>query len=278
MIGTASSRLPALLARCRAGLSRAMPGPTTASGSPAGAAAGSPRPVSCGVMWVTPDSGSTSCGRPAASRAEDSRREWATTTLSSARPWTIIIGRCGSAGVDQTRRRRSASCARYDLRLLVRVAEVALLVVGVVQPQVGDRGARPRPRGRRPGGAAPRAPPDSRRRTSRGSRPGPGPAGSRRRAPGARRPGPPGRPPRGRRWTAFSQAGERPGVPRPSATTTANPWSANHCEVRCGLCAATTRWPCGPPYGIQQHRKRGRHRRSPWGAARRTGCAVRPPR
>lgn len=35
-----------------------------------------------------------------------------------------------------------------------------------------------------------------------------------------------------RRETDFSHAGERPGVPRPSATITANPWSANHCEVR----------------------------------------------
>ncbi|GAA3133334.1 hypothetical protein GCM10017687_56820 [Streptomyces echinatus] len=74
------------------------PGGGSAGGSPAAVAAGSPRPVSCGVMWVTPDRGSTSCGRPAASRADDRRREWATTTLSSASPWMTIIGRCGSAG------------------------------------------------------------------------------------------------------------------------------------------------------------------------------------
>ena len=33
----------------------------------------------------------------------------------------------------------------------------------------------------------------------------------------------------------------RPGVPRPSATTTAKPWSANHCDVRWALWARTTR-------------------------------------
>ncbi len=48
-------------------------------------------------MWVTPLSGSTSCGRPAASSAEESRSAWATTTLSSARPCTIIIGRTSEA-------------------------------------------------------------------------------------------------------------------------------------------------------------------------------------
>src|SRR5450756_1988413 len=42
--------------------------------------------TSCGVMCVTPDSGSTWCGYPAASSAEDSRSECATNTLSSARP------------------------------------------------------------------------------------------------------------------------------------------------------------------------------------------------
>ncbi len=38
-----------------------------------------------------------------------------------------------------------------------------------------------------------------------------------------------------------------PGVPRPSTTTTAKPWSANHWLVRCAPRAATTRWACGPP-------------------------------
>lgn len=49
-------------------------------------------------MCVTPLSGSTSCGRPADSSAEESRSAWATTTLSSAIPWTIIIGRTVPAG------------------------------------------------------------------------------------------------------------------------------------------------------------------------------------
>ena len=48
--------------------------------------------TSCWAMWVTPDSGSTECGYPAASRAEESRSECATNTLSSASPWMISIG------------------------------------------------------------------------------------------------------------------------------------------------------------------------------------------
>ncbi len=43
-------------------------------------------------------------------------------------------------------------------------------------------------------------------------------------------------------WIAFSQAGEVCGVPRPSATITAKPWSANHCDVRW---ASPARWPDG---------------------------------
>ena len=53
-----------------------------------------------------------------------------------------------------------------------RVTQVALGVVRVVQPPVGDRRAGDRRRGRRRGGAAPRAPTGTRRTTSRGSRPG----------------------------------------------------------------------------------------------------------
>src|SRR5712691_5462573 len=49
--------------------------------------------ASCAAMWVTPASGSTLCGRPAASSADDSRSECATTTLSSASPWMISSGR-----------------------------------------------------------------------------------------------------------------------------------------------------------------------------------------
>ncbi len=49
--------------------------------------------------------------------------------------------------------------------------------------------------------------------------------------------------------TVRSQDGPRPGVPRPSATTTAKPCSANHCEVRKMLAVLSTRCECGPPYG-----------------------------
>ncbi len=62
--------------------------------------------TSCGVMWVTPDSGSTVCGRPAASSAEDSRRVCATTTLSSASPWMSSSGRSSSGRLVEQRRRR----------------------------------------------------------------------------------------------------------------------------------------------------------------------------
>ena len=48
---------------------------------------------SCAAMCVIPDSGSTACGRPAASSADDSRSVWATTTLSSASPWISSSGR-----------------------------------------------------------------------------------------------------------------------------------------------------------------------------------------
>ena len=43
--------------------------------------------------------------------------------------------------------------------------------------------------------------------------------------------------------------GPRPFTPRPSTTSTANPWSANHCDMRCAPAAFSTRAPCGPPYG-----------------------------
>ena len=70
----------------------------TCGGSPPGAAAGSPRPAPAGVMCVTPDSGSTACGRPAASSAVDSRSVCATSTLSSARPWMSISGPARARG------------------------------------------------------------------------------------------------------------------------------------------------------------------------------------
>src|SRR5674476_1262930 len=85
-------------------------------------------------MWVTPDSGRTVCGRPAASRAEDRRSVWATLTLSSASPCTSISGR-------EHGRVRDEGAAVVRLRILVGVPEVALLVVGVVKPLVGDRRA-----------------------------------------------------------------------------------------------------------------------------------------
>jgi hypothetical protein len=44
-------------------------------------------------MCVTPESGSTVCGRPAAKSADDKRKVCAATTLSSAKPCTIIKGR-----------------------------------------------------------------------------------------------------------------------------------------------------------------------------------------
>ena len=47
--------------------------------------------------------------------------------------------------------------------------------------------------------------------------------------------------------TARSKTGPRPGVPRPSTTSTANPWSANHCEVWNRASARCTRWAWGPP-------------------------------
>ena len=91
--------------------------------------------TSCGVMCVTPTSGSTSCGFPAASSADDSCRVCAATTLSSARPWINSSGRVSDAG--QRQQRRVGVGGVVDRR----VAEVALGVVRVVQPPVGDRRA-----------------------------------------------------------------------------------------------------------------------------------------
>ena len=51
-------------------------------------------------------------------------------------------------------------------------------------------------------------------------------------------------------FTSRSQPVPSPGVPRPSATTTAKPWSANHCEVQCAPREFSTIWACGPPYGF----------------------------
>ena len=38
-------------------------------------------------------------------------------------------------------------------------------------------------------------------------------------------------------------------MPRPSITSTTNPWSASHCDSSSGRWARTTRPQCGPPYG-----------------------------
>ena len=144
----------------------------------------------------------------------------------------------------------SSELASYDVGLLVRVAEVALGVVGVVEPPLGDRRAGdggvehvgPAQHGER-GEVAAEAP-------ARGWRPARGRA---RRAPRRRACSASiwsSRTAVARsRCTARSHADPRPGVPRPSATTTAKPWSANHCDVRWALWACTTRGACGPPYG-----------------------------
>ena len=130
-----------------------------------------------------------SCGSPrtaaaprAAGRPPAARR----TAAASARPPRCRRrgrGSPSSAGPARPRPTSPSSETRelavVDLRRLARVAEIALGVVRVVQPPVGHR----RPRHARVedvrAGAAPRAPPDTRRRTSRGSPPGPGPAGTR---------------------------------------------------------------------------------------------------
>lgn len=63
--------------------------------------------TSCGVMCVTPESGSTVCPRPAASSADDRRSVCAATTLSSASPWMISSGGVGASV-------RAASSSRDD--------------------------------------------------------------------------------------------------------------------------------------------------------------------
>ena len=178
-------------------------------------------------MCVTPTSGSTSCGRPAASSAAESCSVWAATTLSSARPWMRSSGRVSSGGERQERVRV------VHLGLHVRVAEVALGVVRVVEPPFGDRRAGD-------GGV---------------EHVGPSQHGERREVPAEApatdrdpvevelgvafgggvervRSGRRARRWRGRRAPIARSASRGPGVPRPSATSTAKPWSANHCDVR----------------------------------------------
>ena len=91
--------------------------------------------TSCGVMWVTPDSGSTWCGRPAASSADENWSVCATTTLSSAMPWISSNGRDNRCASRQER------APRVVCRRRRRVAEVPLGVVRVVQTPVGHRRA-----------------------------------------------------------------------------------------------------------------------------------------
>ena len=77
-------------------------------------------------MCVTPTSGSTSWGRPAASRADENCSVCAATTLSSARPWISSSGRVSSAASGRGTR-------VVAVPLVGRVAQVALGVVRVVQ-------------------------------------------------------------------------------------------------------------------------------------------------
>ncbi len=90
---------------------------------------------SCDVMCVTPESGSTLCARPAASNADDNRKVWAATTLSSAKPCTIISGRRQRGGVVEQRADRIRGGRRVG-------AEVSLRVERVVQPEVSHRCSR----------------------------------------------------------------------------------------------------------------------------------------
>ena len=105
-------------------------------------------------------------------------------------------------------------------------------------------------RGCGPGATAPPGRRGTRRSSSRGWRPVRDRGSRARRQPArGRRSGPPAASWRGRRGSPAPTRVPRPGVPRPSTTRTANPWSANHCETRCGVCERSERRACGPPYG-----------------------------
>ena len=213
-------------------------------------------------MWVTPDSGSTWCGRPAASSADDSCSVWAATTLSSASPWTSSSGPLEPVGVGEQRR------AVVGLGSSVGVAQVALGVVRVVQAPLGDRRAGdggvehvgPAQHGQR-GQVAAEAPAPDRHPVQVELRDAASAAAlqrldlvlEHRRRPG--RGGPPA-----------PTSLPRPGVPRPSATTTAKPWSANHCEARKASAAADA--PAG-----RGARRRGRAARAAGRRGQRRGGA-----
>jgi hypothetical protein len=201
------------------------------------------------VMWVTPTRGSTSCGLPAASRADESCSVWAATTLSSASPWM------SRSGPGELRGQREQRVGVVHVGSLVRVAEVALGVARVVEAPLGDR--RPGDRGVEHvgtahhgecGEVAAEAPAADRDavEVELGVAFG---SGVERCRPGRR-----GHPRRGR-GAPLARGGPAPGVPRPSATTTAKPWSANHCDAQKALCERTTRCAWGPPYGIEQDRQ-----------------------
>ena len=83
-------------------------------------------------MWVTPTSGSTSCGRPASSSADESCKVCAATTLSSASPWISSNGRRSVGGVGEQR------AGVVGLGAIGRIAEIPLGVVRVVQAPLGD--------------------------------------------------------------------------------------------------------------------------------------------
>ena len=91
--------------------------------------------TSCGVMWVMPTRGSTSCGAPAARRADDSCKRVGGDD--------VVVGEA----VDEQQRtgqpvgQRQQRAGVVHVGLLVRIAEVPLGVVRVVQPPLGDRSA-----------------------------------------------------------------------------------------------------------------------------------------
>ena len=70
-------------------------------------------------MWVTPTSGSTSCGLPAANSADDICRVCAATTLSSASPCTSRSGRSSDAASSTSDVRVDSATAKRQLRFLL---------------------------------------------------------------------------------------------------------------------------------------------------------------
>ena len=232
--------------------------------------------TSCDVMWVTPDSGSTECGYPAASRADDSRSEWATNTLSSASPWMISSGRTRVAHrpfriVDDGAHRVGGGIARG-------VTQVALGVVRVVEPPVGDR------RARDPGVEHVRAAQHGERGQVAAERPAA--HGDAARCPGRRtlRP-PPAAPspgPRGRPWRSRRRSpGPRPGRGRRSPAVRHDDREPLLGEPLGGEeDAGGLHHPllAGPAVGVHEHRQPACRAGARTGRARRCGCRPGPPR